>query len=84
MQKYSTYAEVPWYRKSSTNSLFILISIFFPLLIGLVCILLITGKIYFNKLDVQGNLKTWSVANKVVAFVFLFVQLTFLAFRYLF
>ena len=84
MQKYSTYAEVPWYRKSSTNSLFILISIFFPPLIGLVCILLVTGKIYFNKLDVQGNLKTWSVANKVVAFVFLFVQLTFLAFRYLF
>ena len=79
MQNYNTYAEVPWYRKSSANSLFILVGFFFPPLIWLVCILLVTGKIYYNKPDAQGNLKTWSVANKIVAFIFLFVQLAFFA-----
>ncbi|HWB33868.1 MAG TPA: hypothetical protein VG753_00895 [Candidatus Paceibacterota bacterium] len=37
--------------------------------------MLLTGKIYYKTTDAQGNLKTWSTANKVVAFIFVFVQL---------
>ena len=40
-----------------------------PLLI--VCIVVVTGKVYFDKLDNNGQLKTWGAANKVVAVLIL-------------
>jgi len=32
-----------------------------------VCIIVLTGDIYYNEFDAQGNIKKWGIANKVVA-----------------
>ncbi|MCH7597990.1 hypothetical protein IID27_03055 [Patescibacteria group bacterium] len=75
-QVYQTYKEVLWYRKSPLNSLFVFVGAFmFPPLLWLVIYNLITGDIYINKTKEDGTLKTWSIANKVVAWVFLFIQI---------
>jgi len=78
MTSYSNYEQVPWYRRSSINTLFILGSFFFHPLIWAVCFLLATGDVYYNKTDTSGQLKKWHWANKVVAFILLAVQLGFL------
>ena len=71
---YRDYAEVPWYRRSGVNSLFIVAHLltcgFVPLLLW-VCINLVTGDVYYDKRTPRGDLKVWSVANKVVAVVIL-------------
>jgi hypothetical protein len=68
------YRRVPWLRKSGTNTMFILLHLltlgFLPLLV-VTCIVLATGDIYYNKLETDGTLKTWSMANKVVAWLLL-------------
>ena len=40
--------------------------------------MLITGDVYYNKHKDDGSLKTWSFANKVVAWVLLLVNLVVL------
>ena len=65
--------EVPWYRRSSANSRFLLYSLIFPFLILVVCVLLVTGEIYYEK---SGKLKTWPHSIKIVASVILLVQLS--------
>jgi hypothetical protein len=71
---YRYYSDVPWLRKSGTNTVFLVAHLLtcgcLPLLL-LTCIMLVTGDIYYNDVDVQGNLKTWSFANKVVAVLLL-------------
>ena len=71
---YLEYAEVPWYRRSSVNSFFILINILtagrVPLILW-TCINLLSGDIYYKSKDKQGHLKKWSVGNKVVAVLIL-------------
>lgn len=71
---YTDYTQVPWYRQSHLNSIFILIHLVtcatIPLLL-ITCLTLVTGNIYYNQKDESGNLKTWSTANKVLAFIFL-------------
>ena len=68
------YEQVPWYRRSSVNSVFILIHLFtggcVPLLFW-TCVNLATGDIYYKKKHAEGDLKTWDTANKVVAVVIL-------------
>jgi len=39
----------------------------------LACVACLTGGIFENKKDANGKLKTWGVANKVVAFIFLLI-----------
>lgn len=72
---YDNYNQVPWYRQSHLNSIFILVHLLtctaVPLLL-ITCIALVTGNIYYNQKDESGQLKTWSTANKVLAFIFLF------------
>ncbi len=68
--RYRRYEDVPWFRKSWTNSLFILSGFVGLPLIVWCCFNLVTGYVYYNDKD-QGKLKTWSMANKVVAGVLL-------------
>ena len=75
MAKYKKYNEVPWYRKNSINSLLLFIGLVFPPFILLVAINLVTGHIYQNTYDEKGSLKTWSKANKVLAWIILVAQL---------
>jgi len=72
-KKYRNYAEVPWYRTSSTNSALVLFGLFCacsPLIIW-TCINLATGDVYYERKDADGYLMTWSFANKIAAFVIL-------------
>ena len=72
---YHDYAEVPWYRKSNTNSAVLFLQLltraFFPVSLC-VCIVLLTGDVYYNQKDTKGDLKRWGFANKIAA-VLLFV-----------
>jgi hypothetical protein len=69
---YHTYADVPWYRRSSTNSVVLFIQLatlaFFPVSLW-VCVVLLTGEVYYHKTDANGQLKRWSYGNKVAALV---------------
>jgi hypothetical protein len=71
---YRNYAEVPWYRRSGVNSLFIVAHLLtcgaVPLILW-VCINLVTGDVYYDKRTPDGELTVWSMANKVVAVVIL-------------
>ena len=57
---YRNYMGVPWYRKSGTNTGFILGHLLtcgvVPLLI-LTCIVLVTGNVYYHQADKTGSLK---------------------------
>jgi len=78
--KYVNYSDVPWYRRSRTNSAFLVCHVLtcglLPLILW-VCINLLTGDIYYNRRDDRGHLATWSNANKVAAVVILLLSLVF-------
>lgn len=74
MKKYTDYKEVPFIRKSGINSLMIFFGLFIPLLILVPCYVLITGDVYENNYDKEGNLKKWSSANRYVAIFIVAVQ----------
>ena len=79
-QTYTDYSQVPWYRRSSINSLFILINVIsFGWIPGIlaVCLLVVTGDIYSKSRDDQGNLKRWGKGNKIAAFILLLFYLIF-------
>ncbi len=66
------YSNLSWYRKSGVNSILMLvhfITLGFVPLLWITCFALLTGDIYYNKTDVDGSLKRWSRANKVIAFL---------------
>jgi hypothetical protein len=69
---YQEYAKVPWYRKSSINSVLLFLQLFtwsfFPFSLC-VCVVLLTGDVYYNQKDKNGNLKRWGIANKTAAAV---------------
>lgn len=79
---YRDYSEVPWYRKSSSNTLLILLSFltfgFVPGVL-IVCIIVLTGDVYLDRRDKDGNLERWSWGNKVVAVILLFFNIMYLA-----
>ncbi|MBA4104809.1 MAG: hypothetical protein C0485_03545 [Pirellula sp.] len=74
MSKYANYQDVPWLRKSGTNTTFLVLHLLtlgiLPFLL-ITCLVLITGDIYYNKTDSDGTLAVWSKANKVIAFLLL-------------
>ena len=78
---YQNYNIVPWYRKSRINSWFVLLGLFIPPFIWFVAYMLATGNIFYNKVDNNGNLKKWSIANKIVAWIIIAVQLYSLVIR---
>lgn len=68
------YSELPWYRKSEVNSALMIVHLvtfgLLPLLL-VTCLALVSGDIYHKQLDEQGNLRTWSLPNKILAYTFL-------------
>lgn len=75
-------AEHPWYRKNGINSAFVLGGFFcFPPALWATCIIVLTGPVYMDAYDEQGQLKTWGPANKVVAVILLGLQFLGLAYR---
>ena len=83
---YQDYKNVPWYRKSSINSFFIVLTIlsggFFPGTL-LVCTFVLTGDIYYKHHDKDGNLNTWSWGNKVAAVMLLLITFIYLGYIFL-
>lgn len=71
-----SYEELPWYRKSPNLSAFVLLGLCCSPAILFVCIVVLTGEVYFNKRDKRGNLAKWSYANKVAAFIIMFFQVS--------
>lgn len=72
------YEDVHWYRRSWFNSWIAFGGLLlFPPLLWWCCINLITGDVYYNSYDKEGNLRKWSNANKVVAFILLAVNLLY-------
>lgn len=65
---YANYKDVPWYRKSGISSVLVLFGIFSPSL-WIVLLALITGDIYYKETDQHGNLKKWSMPNKIFAWI---------------
>ena len=74
---YTDLSQVPWYRKSGSNSAMIWASLLtcglFPGTL-VVCVLVLTGDIYMSRTDASGYLKTWSRANKIAAIILLGLQ----------
>jgi len=75
------YEDVHWNRKSWFNGLLAFLGFFlFSPLLWWCCINLITGEIYYDSYDEYGKLRKWSIANKVVAFVLLAINILLIIF----
>jgi len=79
--RYTDYEDVPWYRRSGVNSVLVALGLLFAPATGVVCWNLVTGDIYYRKRRPDGTLKTWSYANKVVAFLMLAAELVVFVIR---
>ena len=66
------YKDIHWNRKSWFNSLLAFFGFlgFYPLL-WWCCINVIAGEVSYNAYDEYGNLRKWSKANDVAAFILL-------------
>src|SRR5438552_11872987 len=73
------YDQLPWYRKSSYVSPITLLGLCCSPAIMLVCVIVLTGDVYYNQTDSAGNLKKWGYANKIVAVLILAFQLLAIA-----
>ncbi len=79
---YQQYSEVPWYRKSAYISPITLLGLCFGPAILFVCIIVLTGDVYYDQRDVAFNLKKWGVGNKVAAVIILAFQLAVTAYQF--
>ena len=52
-----SYDDVPWFRRSGFNSLLVLLGLCCGPFILAVCIILLTGDVYYNSYDEHGRLK---------------------------
>lgn len=71
------YDDVPWFRKNGFNSVLVLLGLCCGPSILAVCIILITGDVYYNSYDQVGRLKRWSLPNKVLAVIILLLQVAY-------
>lgn len=79
---YTDYQQVPWYRRSGTMTVFILVGFFcFPPLLWAACVICLTGDVYNNRVKKDGTLSRWSTGNKVAAAIILALQAFGLAIR---
>ena len=69
------YDQLPWYRKSSYVSPITLLGLCCGPAIMLVCVIVLTGEVYYNQTDSAGNLKKWGYGNKIAAVVILLFQI---------
>jgi hypothetical protein len=76
------YLQLPWYRKSPYVSIFVFVGLCCSPAILAVCVIVLTGDVYYNQPDpASGGLKKWSYANKVLAFIILAIQILVFAAR---
>jgi hypothetical protein len=80
-QFYTNYQDVPWYRRSGIVSAFTILGCFCFPTIAFVCILCLTGDIYYNKAGKDGHLMRWSGWSKVAAVIILAAQLAYIVIR---
>jgi len=74
--KYASYENVPWYRRSGPVSAMAVVGAFlFAPLLWAVCVIVLTGDVYYKAFDEKGQLKTWWVGNKVAAVILMILQL---------
>jgi len=73
------YAQLPWYRKSSYVSVITLVGLCCSPAILTVCIIVLTGDVYYEQADASGHLKKWGFANKIAAIAILGFQILFIA-----
>ena len=65
--RWLTYGEVPWHQKNGFVSAMGLIGFFLcaPTL-WIACIIVITGEVYMDEYDQNGNLKTYGIGQKIL------------------
>ena len=73
-QAYASYAQVPLYRRSSIVGAITFLGLVFGPAILFTCFIVLTGDVYSDKVDQNGQLKKWSYGNKVAAIIILIVQ----------
>lgn len=81
------YQDVPWYRRNGIVSVLVLAGLFLPPLLWIVCIICLTGHVYYNpetrtyfdSSASSGGLPCWSFGNKIVAVILVLGQLYLLA-----
>ena len=71
--KYTTYEDVPWYRREPGALTFLAALLCTPVIIAL-CIICLTGDVYKKSYDKDGNLQVWGIGNKVAAVLILIIQ----------
>ncbi len=71
--KYKTYDEVPWYRREPGALVFLALLCCSPVTIAL-CVIALTGDVYKNGYDKDGNLVVWGIGNKIAAVLILIIQ----------
>jgi hypothetical protein len=69
--QYTEYYQVPWYRRSWVNNLFVALALFGCLPLAFwTCFNLLSGDVYFDRQNEDGTLAKWGIVNKVWAFLF--------------
>lgn len=76
------YAALPWYRKSSHVSPMTLVGLFCGPVILAVCVIVLTGDVYYKTRDEAGRLRTWGWGNKIAAVIVLGLQLWFTGYHF--
>jgi hypothetical protein len=72
--KYKTYEEVPWFRREPGALVFLLAIFCCSPIIVAICIIALTGDVYKNGYDKEGNLVVWGIGNKIAAVLILIIQ----------
>ena len=68
---YTNYSDVPWYRRSETNNIFLLLGSFGCIpLTACTCLILLTGEIYIDQVDANGHVTQWGTLHKAWAVLF--------------
>ncbi len=76
-QAYASYLQVPWYRRSSIVGAITFLGLVCSPAILFSCFIVLTGDVYSDKIDENGQLKKWSFGNKVAAVIILIIQVVF-------
>lgn len=71
--RYRRYEDVPWYRREP-GALAFLGVIFCCFVSVALCVICLSGDIYKNAYDKDGNLKVWGIGNKIAAVLILAIQ----------
>lgn len=83
-QTYQSYQDVPWYRRASVNSVFILLNVlscgWFPGTL-IVCAMVLTGDVFAKNPDKPGGAKAWGRGNRIAACILLLLYIVFVIVR---